>query len=125
MNQARNYKQLVACELCGEVVCKIAWKQKRCKTCVPTPVAYKRAVRYGLSQPAFDALLSAQNGLCALCAQQLHTEHINGLHIDHDHRTGKVRGLLCGTCNTGIGHVERLLDKGELDKLLQYLKRTQ
>ena len=120
----RNYKQLVECEFCHELVCKVGWKQKRCKKCVPTKVAYQRAVRYGLSQPAFETLLASQAGLCALCQTALHTEHINGMHVDHDHKTGVVRGLLCGECNHGMGHIERLLEHSELDKVLRYLKRS-
>jgi hypothetical protein len=42
----------------------------------------------------------AQAGRCKICDRQPQSK---GLHIDHCHSTGKVRGLLCGTCNQGIG----------------------
>jgi hypothetical protein len=54
---------------------------------------------YGLTPEQYDAMNSAQNGLCAICSRS----EIGGLHIDHDHRTGSVRGLLCGRCNKAIG----------------------
>lgn len=56
--------------------------------------------RYGLSVEAFDALNRAQGGLCAICRQPPDTPR---LMIDHDHATGRVRGLLCRRCNIGLG----------------------
>lgn len=49
-------------------------------------------------------MLHAQ-GFCAICSCQMTLERhkINSAHIDHDHKTGKVRGLLCVNCNHGIG----------------------
>lgn len=55
--------------------------------------------QYGLTQDAFAALVAAQRGKCAICGVK---EDLN-LHVDHDHRTKEVRGLLCGKCNKAIG----------------------
>ena len=121
----RVYRQFVECELCGEKVCKIGWKQRRCKKCVPSKAAYQRAVRYVLSQPAFETMLKRQDNRCALCKTELHNEHINGLHVDHDHETGKVRGLLCGECNHGVGHIERLVQSNGLERVMTYLRGEQ
>lgn len=55
--------------------------------------------KYGLTQNMFEALVLAQLGKCAVCDANEATD----LHVDHDHRTGKVRGLLCGKCNKAIG----------------------
>jgi hypothetical protein len=57
--------------------------------------------RYGLDQTAFDAMWAAQGGRCAICEQEL--GGTAETHIDHDHGTGTVRGLLCRRCNTGLG----------------------
>jgi len=55
--------------------------------------------RYGLDLAAYDALLRAQAFACAIC----HASPDTPLHVDHDHDTGQVRGLLCGPCNRAIG----------------------
>jgi recombination endonuclease VII len=48
----------------------------------------------------YRAKLAAQNGVCAICGGP---PKIRSLNVDHDHVTGKVRDLLCATCNAGIG----------------------
>jgi hypothetical protein len=48
-------------------------------------------------------LFAEQGGLCAICQRQLDERKPHGLHVDHDHSTNKVRGLLCGPCNWGLG----------------------
>lgn len=71
---------------------------------------YLRSVawKYKISALAFLQLFKAQRGRCKLCKVKIRVR--NGrrrgtLYVDHDHRTGKVRGLLCGNCNLGIGKV--------------------
>ena len=59
--------------------------------------------KYGLDIAGFDALLATQDGHCAICGTD--EPNGNGWHVDHDHETGAVRGILCGGCNTGIGHL--------------------
>lgn len=76
----------------------------------------KRA--YGLSLTRFAALVSEQNGLCKIC----HTTPSTPLHVDHDHVTGRVRGLLCVSCNRSIAILD---NPGLLDSAMQYLKLHQ
>ena len=59
--------------------------------------AYKS--RTGLPLAEYDALLAAQGGGCAICGNAPKTRR---LHVDHDHKTGKVRGLLCHRCNRAL-----------------------
>jgi hypothetical protein len=58
----------------------------------------RRARNYGITNEQFDALVIEQGGLCWICRDEMHTPH-----IDHDHETGRVRGLLCYRCNNGLG----------------------
>lgn len=59
---------------------------------------------YGLTVDQHAAMLESQNGVCAICGlPQIPRGRKRRLHIDHDHGTGKVRGLLCDRCNAGIG----------------------
>jgi hypothetical protein len=60
---------------------------------------YLRA-NFWISVADYDALLQRQGGVCAICK----TPPKRLLSVDHDHDTGAVRGLLCSTCNSGLGH---------------------
>lgn len=55
-------------------------------------------LRYGITHEEYEMLLQKQHGLCAICKVPTIK-----FHIDHDHKTNKVRGLLCGPCNMGLG----------------------
>ena len=56
---------------------------------------------YGMTPEEYEELLSAQNGVCAICQQPCKSGR--HLAVDHDHETDKVRGLLCAPCNTAVG----------------------
>lgn len=59
---------------------------------------------YGLTSDALDGMKASQGGVCAICKKTTNWERKKGeLVIDHDHKSGKVRGLLCHPCNTAIG----------------------
>lgn len=61
---------------------------------------------YGLTGEQYGEMLASQNGLCAICAKP-ETAMLNGvpkvMHVDHCHDTGRVRALLCGSCNGMLG----------------------
>ena len=59
----------------------------------------RRAAELGVSEETYTALLEKQEGGCAICGNPPKTRR---LHVDHNHRTGKVRGLLCFRCNRGL-----------------------
>lgn len=65
---------------------------------------YMRQYLYGITTDQYDALLAAQDNRCAIC--RVDTPGGKGWHVDHDHTTGAVRGLLCGHCNLGLGHFD-------------------
>ena len=62
---------------------------------------------YGISLDDYNELFIQQSGKCAIC-RRLQSEFNYPFYVDHDHQTGKVRGLLCCGCNTGLGHFEKL-----------------
>ncbi|MCA1710541.1 MAG: endonuclease VII domain-containing protein [Actinobacteria bacterium] len=72
--------------------------------------------RYGITAAEYDAMLAEQGGLCALC-QERPAEH-----VDHDHLTNAVRGLLCSCCNQGLGNFRDRSDT--LREAAGYLDRT-
>lgn len=70
---------------------------------------------YGLSKERYFKLVDAQASCCKLCG--VHSANPFALHVDHCHESGRVRGLLCGKCNQGIGllgHSPELLKKAAL-----------
>lgn len=87
----------------------------------------ERALRkFGLSPEDHAALLESQGGVCAICGlpeTDVHhaTGKVQNLAIDHDQKTGAVRGLLCALCNKGLGSF--LDDQTRLSRAMQYLQR--
>jgi len=87
-------------------------------------IAYARVhhieVKYGLSVSAWNALFAAQHGKCAICRTE--TPGGNGWATDHSHDSGQTRGILCQTCNLGIGLMGD--DVGRLRAAIAYLERV-
>ena len=63
---------------------------------------WKLEKRFGITIEAYDALLQAQNYKCVICFKP-QAELTKALCVDHNHSTGKIRGLLCHNCNNGLG----------------------
>lgn len=57
--------------------------------------------KYGLTQEEYTSRLEQQGHSCAICGKQFSGDRP---HVDHDHDTGQVRGILCGSCNVGLGY---------------------
>ena len=58
---------------------------------------------YNLTPEQYADMLTKQNNRCAICGEPLDLQNPHRVHIDHDHNTGKVRGILCNKCNMAIG----------------------
>lgn len=58
--------------------------------------------KYGLSEVDYFKKIADQEGKCAICKRPF----VGSPHVDHNHVTGEIRGLLCGKCNVGLGHFD-------------------
>jgi hypothetical protein len=134
-HRSRSDGRKAECKRCT----KIDWAKRRCQS--PEKEQARRRRRrlrlYGLTPAAYDALLEAQGGGCAVCGAPPDSVRAAGraLAVDHDHscclaaghadaRTcGQcVRGLLCRTCNQLVGSLER--EPGLLASIAAYLEGT-
>lgn len=77
--------------------------------------------KYGLTVEEFDGMLAAQDGRCAICATD--TPGVKGWCVDHCHDSGRVRGVLCTSCNTAIGQMKD--NPVRLRAAADYLERNQ
>ncbi|MGQ0520299.1 MAG: endonuclease VII domain-containing protein [Actinomycetota bacterium] len=73
--------------------------------------------KYGITPEDYDQLLAEQDGVCAICGRPPRTDI--ALHVDHDHTTGRIRGLLCFRCNNALGDFDD--DHDRLAAALHYL----
>lgn len=80
----------------------------------------KLKAAYGITLEQYNELLAKQNGMCAICGSPPGDGRSKYLHVDHCHLTKKVRGLLCGNCNQGLGRFEH--DVGVLSEAIRYLQ---
>ena len=125
------YNRIVKkCKRCGKEKALTSFRKDRgkrgitCNTCIwaaRSPEAKKRANRrthlrrmYDMSPAEWDDMFANQSGLCAICCSDGEE-----LVVDHNQDTGKVRGLLCRTCNLGLGFFKDNLNN--LIKAQQYL----
>ncbi|MFD7884732.1 endonuclease VII domain-containing protein [Streptomyces bauhiniae] len=95
------------CLKCGEVKPWAEWHRNssasdglstRCKTCRAAEGRAGHLKRsYGMTEAERDAMVASQRGLCVICL------NAPAAHVDHCHKTGRVRGVLCFNCNSAIG----------------------
>ncbi|MFB9446540.1 endonuclease VII domain-containing protein [Dactylosporangium vinaceum] len=139
--------ETVACRRCGDTQPRDAFynqghssrPRQPCKQCLSVArrvqylagggsrISHAQVLRdkYGLTPQQYDRMLQDQGGLCAICGQPETRRGSGGeprrLSVDHDHRTGVVRQLLCGRCNSVTWAVEE--SPGLLEAVRDYLER--
>jgi hypothetical protein len=115
------------CESCSErqPMTNFHWangkknRRRKCKNCnrlraldvrAESPVKYKLADRrrhfkrmYNITLEDYEAMLTAQDNKCAICCEVFSHKKDKLPHVDHCHQSGKVRAILCFTCNTALG----------------------
>jgi len=83
----------------------------------------ERERKFGITRKEYAELYHSQNGVCAICHQPETATRkgvVKALAVDHDHKTGKIRGLLCSDCNTGIGKLKD--DPKIFESAIRYLQ---
>lgn len=108
-----------ACEICSEPIDSKGTGQKYCSTCIPNHKWLRIYNVYKLTKPQYDEMYERQSGLCDLCELPLDDDRY-ATHIDHCHKTGKVRSLLHRKCNIALHYIEN--DKF-LGAAIKYLER--
>lgn len=117
------FSEIRQCKHCNRSFNVINNAQVYCRTCCPTKCAYQRLRYYNLSQPEFERILYAQQKQCKLCQTELIDGGATNLNVDHDHTTGKVRGLLCHKCNMIVGFIEGKNLSERLEILKRYIEQ--
>lgn len=90
------------------------------------PDAHRRVMlrtNFGITLEQYNEMFERQGGVCAICKKPetwLYRDKVRALAVDHDHETGRVRGLLCGNCNRAIGQM--LDDPERLRRAADYLE---
>jgi hypothetical protein len=81
---------------------------------------YKK--HYGISLEEYNQILRQQKEVCAICGKPNPSNYIQKrLYVDHDHKTGKVRGLLCCYCNWMLGHLREDIEVAK--KAIEYITK--
>ena len=100
--------------------------QKKAKKKRREKVANWVEYKYGITPDQYDELLKSQGGVCAICGKVDTRRRAQGerqkLAVDHCHKSGRIRGLLCMRCNTGLGHFKD--DLLLLSAAQRYLEHT-
>lgn len=74
---------------------------------------------YGITLDQYNQMLNAQNSVCAVCLYKETSKRNTRLCVDHDHKTGKIRGLLCNRCNRSLGLLQD--SPNVIKSLLEYI----
>lgn len=82
-----------------------------------SPIEHHRLVKYGLTKERMAEIINDQNGVCKLCHRPFHRGRF---HIDHCHKLGHVRGILCPQCNHGLGMFRDNIEV--MERAIQYLR---
>lgn len=112
------------CLGCGDVF-EVSGNRKAQKYCGEKCATTHR--KYGIDEYKYEDYLISQNYKCAICKQEekaidIRTGQIYELAVDHCHKTGKVRGLLCSSCNQGLGMFKDNIEY--LREAIEYLKNN-
>lgn len=118
--EARKKHHMNSCNKCNSNKNR-EWRNKNPGKARISAKYSKMKSNYGLTKDQYLNLYSETNGCCFICGEH-ESLFKRGLHVDHCHTTGMIRGLLCSNCNTALGKFKE--DSIILEKAIQYLNRT-
>jgi hypothetical protein len=108
------HKSTNRCKSCGKIYRKDYSKRDYVKR---AESSRQLNLNYGITLADYDKMLAEQGGGCAVCGKEPNGTR---LHVDHNHKTGAIRGLLCNGCNVALGSVDDNLST--LSGLIKYLQ---
>jgi hypothetical protein len=105
---------------------RIKWLNKNYNKYIKTQRKQRLKRLYNLTVFDYNKMLEAQNGVCAICLQKEKrinpkTNKVQRLSVDHNHKTGKIRNLLCYKCNKDVDRVE--IDYNRFINIFKYLDK--
>lgn len=110
------------CKVCDNIAGR-AYKEKHKDRQRGLNRARSLRYKYKLEISDYNEILEKQNHVCALCHKEPIKTHVHGrLVVDHDHVTGRVRGLLCHKCNQALGLFKDSIET--LKRAVKYLKEN-
>lgn len=119
VNRAKAGGRALYCRPCARTLTRESYRRNR-----EAQLDYMRSRTFGISREQYDELLALQHGVCAICKQPETAKSRSGgsksLGVDHDHETGRIRGLLCYRCNVALGYLKD--DEGLLLAAAAYLR---
>ena len=113
INKTKTFKEERICEICNNSYIANSTTCRWCKNCIPNKEARTIYERYGLLPKEAKLLKEKYNGICPICNERKASA------IDHDHKTGKVRGYICNKCNLGLHYMENIELKNNMEKYLK------
>jgi hypothetical protein len=139
MPARKDEEGLKQCGTCGEIKCiSEFWKSGKrrkdgtqayrfeCKQCHSTRTGHHMRIsklkEYGITPEFYEQERQKQKGCCLICQKHETEEQHGKLNVDHDHKTGKYRALLCTNCNHGLGKFSD--DPERLKKAIEYLNAS-
>ena len=99
------------CEICKQPFTALSKKGRWCDVCVPKISEIGESAqlwggyarKFGMTKADYETMLKLQGNACAICHKSFISMPKQDIHVDHDHKTNRVRGILCLYCNRGIG----------------------
>lgn len=108
------------CKLCKKVW-RAKWRKENPEKAKAMDFKNDLKKNYNITPEVYYKMIEDQNNSCACCGQSAEIFK-RGLHVDHDHTTGRVRGLLCTECNPGLGYFQDSIER--LEMAIKYLQKS-